>query len=77
MEIIVRSGSRHAKDAVGERVDFKKPYFDMGFRRVFTSAEEKAVFMQKVGATQNGDSDEKVKKERKQLYEKRMDEKRR
>ena len=77
MEIIVRSGNRHAKDVRGERVDFKEPYFDQGLRRAFRSAEEKSAHMIKLGICQNGDSDHKAKKERKQAYEQDMDTKRR
>jgi len=76
MEIIVRSG-RHCKDARGERVDFKEPYFDKALRRRFNSAEEKSAHMRSLGIVQNGDSDEKVKKQRKECEEIRREEKRR
>ena len=76
MEIIVRSG-RNAKDCRGERVHFKEPYFDQGLRKHFHTAEQKSAHMIKNGICQNGDSDAKAKRERKQVYEKEMDEKRR
>ena len=77
MDIIVRSGSKYAKDAHGDRVDFKKPYFDKAARRVFKTAEEKSAYMIKGGWVQNGDSDEKVKRQRREAYERKMDEQRR
>ena len=77
MEIIIKSGSKNAKDAKGERVYFKQPYFDKGLRRRFESAEQKSQYMRANDMVQNGDSDEKVKRQRKEAYERKMDEQRR
>jgi len=77
MEIIVRGGNRDAKDAHGDRVDFKERYFDKGCRRTFNTAHEKSAYMIKNGMCSTGESDAKIKKENKHAYEKSMDEKRR
>lgn len=65
------------KDRAGQNVDFKEPYFDVAMRRKFVSAKDKAEFMNKNGIVQNGDSDSKVKKEKKIYYEQKMDTKKR
>lgn len=69
---IVNTGVKHV-DASGERIYFKGPYFDKAARRVFKTVEEKAHFLNSRKFVSAGDSDAKVKKERKQAYEKKMD----
>lgn len=61
------------KDKAGQTIDFKEPYFDTAMRRKFSSAKEKHEFMNTHGIVQNGDSDSKVKAEKKSHYEKKMD----
>ena len=61
------------KDRAGQSVHFKEPYFDTALRRRFNSAAEKANFLNKNGIVEAGDSDVKVKKERKEHHEKTMD----
>lgn len=61
------------KDKAGQSITFKEPYFDAAFRRTFKSAKEKADFMNKNGMVEAGDSDVKVKKERKEHHEKKND----
>jgi len=63
------------KDKAGQTIDFKEPYFDPAFRRSFGSAKEKKHFMDENNIVQNGDSDIKVKKQRKQYHEEKMDNK--
>ena len=53
------------RDAAGQNIDFEKPYFDQAFRRTFNTAEEKATFMNEIGAINAGDSWDKYKKEKK------------
>ena len=65
------------RDQRGETIYFKEPYFDDGLRRRFNSIQEKAEFINKRQIVSTGDSDEKVKRERKQQYEKEQDEKKR
>jgi len=77
MHIIVRGGSRHAKDAHGDRVDFKEPYFDKGLRRRFETAEEKSAYMRSHDIVSTGESDYDLKRRHKQEMEKIEDEKRR
>ena len=64
-------------DGAGEPIYFKEPYFDQSARRVFKSKEEKYHFMKANNIVQNGDSDEKVKRERKEYLERQRDERRR
>ena len=61
------------KDKCGEKIYFKEAYFDTAFRKVFRSAKEKYEFMNMNGIVQNGDSDAKVSRERKEHYERKMD----
>lgn len=61
------------KDRAGQSIDFKEPYFDTALRRRFSSAKEKHEFMNVHGIVQNGDSDSKVKVEKKRHYEHKMD----
>ena len=72
MSVLILSGSGY-KDKCGEPIHFKKPYFDMAMRRKFNSAAQKAEFMNTHGIVQNGDSDAKAKREKKEHYEKKMD----
>lgn len=76
MEIISYGGKKF-KDKSGERVWFPKDgaYFDTAFRKTFKTAEEKAHFMNSRNIVNTGDSFEKYKKENKEAYEKKMDEK--
>ena len=74
LTIISKSGY---KDKAGQSVYFKEPYFDTAFRRGFSSAREKAEFMNQNGIVEAGDSDVKVKRERKEHYEQKMDNKKR
>lgn len=74
LTIITKSGY---KDKAGQSIYFKEPYFDTAFRRRFNSAKEKADFMNQNGIVEAGDSDTKVRKERKEHYEQKMDTKRR
>lgn len=60
-------------DKAGNSVHFKEPYFDTALRRSFVSAKEKADFMNSNGIVEAGDSDVKVKQERKQHFEQKMD----
>ena len=64
MDII--HGSKKYVDKCGERIYFKEPYFDKAMRRTFKSVEEKASFLNAHGIVQNGDSDAKVKRERRE-----------
>ena len=75
IQVIVH-GSKKRIDKSGERVDFKESYFDKSARRVFKSVDEKADFLNSKGFVSSGDSDAKCKREAKQQYEKKMDERR-
>lgn len=61
------------KDKSGDRIHFKEPYFDTAFRRSFKTAREKAEFMNSNGIVSAGDSDTKVKREKKEHYEQKND----
>lgn len=65
------------RDAAGETIYFKEPYFDQGLRRKFNSIQEKANFINSKKIVSDGSSDAQLKKERKQEYEKSQDEKKR
>ena len=65
------------KDQKGDTIYFKEPYFDEGLRRRFNSIQEKTEFIHKHNIVSTGDSDEKIKKERKHQYEKDHEEKKR
>ena len=74
MEIIVH-GAKY-KDRSGERVHFPKdgkPYFCNSSRRVFHNVKEKANYLNKHGFVDAGDSDAKVKKQRRQIEEQKKD----
>ncbi len=60
-------------DASGERVYFKQPYFDTGLRRKFNTVEEKHKFMVKNKIVQNGDSQDRYKKDIKEHDERRKE----
>lgn len=61
------------KDKAGQSIHFKEPYFDTALRRRFSSAREKSEFMNKNGIVEAGDSDVKVKRERKEHFEMKND----
>ena len=62
MEIIVRS---RYKDKSGERIHFKEPYYDRALKKSFSSAREKAEFLNSKGLVDAGCSDAQIKKDRK------------
>lgn len=71
MSFIIMKNTKY-KDKAGETVWFpkdEKPYFDKALRKTFHSVQQKAEFMNRNGIVSNGDSDAKVKRERKQYEE--------
>lgn len=73
MSFVIMKDKKY-KDISGETVYFpkdEKPYFDQGLRRTFHSVQEKAEFLNKHKIISTGDSDEKVKRERREHQEKK------